>query len=133
MNIEISIKKAILDVVRDSLLAIPEANRKIVFKDAGAIVLAELPFKDLELAVSGDYYTFTFGTLSNTVLRGEVLVSGTVTNFEIEGEDTSMVVKVILSGTTGSISSNADIKVNRVNWVAGRTVVWNGLSLRVRG
>ena len=132
MNIETSIKVAILDVIKSSLEALPEIERIITFKDAVGTTLSQVPFKELILSNSGDFYLFSSGGINSTTLRGDIVSTGAVATFEIEGEDTSSVKTVILSGTVGSLTSQADLKVNRVNWVSGRVVVWNNLSIKVR-
>ena len=131
MNIENSIAIKTLDVIKDSI----EGGSKIIqFFDVNDVLLANMAFNSLVISNNGEYYIFTSGSINGKVLRGDIVASGIVSKFSIDGLNASSVLTPnIITGTVGSVSSGRDLLCNRISWSAGRIITWSELSLKWRG
>ena len=104
------------------------ADHKIIFKDAGDIPLAELEFKDL-VSFGADY---KFRAPDDTyALRTAVIADGRAVSFAIEGKINGG-VDVALSGSVGSLISNADIRFNKQDWATGASITLNNLIIFIK-
>lgn len=119
MQTDVVLRKQMMGIAKTAIED-PGANQKIVFKDAGDVILCEVPFKELfQLPADAKY---EFRALDDTnVLKSVVIASGTVTDFTIEGYNGISVVDA-LQGTVGNLRSQADIKFNKVVWSIGSTI-----------
>jgi len=131
MQIENSITIKTLDVVKNS---IEGGSKKIQFFDVNDILLANLPFYELVISLNGEYYIFSSGSINGFTLRGDIIASGIVSKFSIDGLNASSILTPnIITGTVGNVSSGRDLICNRINWTIGRIITWAELSLRLRG
>lgn len=131
MNIEKTIAIKTLDVIKDSI----EGGSKIIqFFDVNDVLLADMPFEELVISSNGEYYIFSSGSISGSFLRGEVIATGIVSKFSIDGLNASSVLTPnILTGTVGTVSSGRDLLCNKINWTIGKVITWSELQLKLRG
>jgi hypothetical protein len=129
MNIIDSVYKGMMDVLKDSLLA-SGVDRRISFYDNSGELLGDVVFTDIEDRSIGDgVIMYTFVYYGNTVLSFTPQKFGTVSSFKIMGVDPDdSAVKNVVIGTVGPLSSSADIRMNRVNWVPGNIITFNKFS-----
>ena len=129
MRTHVQLRNSMMEIIKISLED-PGANQLIVFKDDSDVVLCEVPFKELAALASDAKYEFI--ALDDTnVLKSVVIAAGTVSKFSIEG-DLGFAVEDAITGTVGTLSSQADLKFNKVIWSLGSTVTLSAVRMYIK-
>jgi hypothetical protein len=130
MKVDVELRIEMLQVIRGSLLDVMVPTQQIVFYDAGANVLCNLPFNDLVATGVGDEYQFISADVNPNILRGTAILSGTVDSFTIDGYIGAS-VKNALTGSVGSLSSSSDLRFNRLDWNSGAIITLENLTISI--
>jgi len=130
MQVIVEVRREMLEIIKDSLEH-ASSPKIIVFKDSSDIVLAQMPF--LQLDAFGTDAQYQFKALDGgTSLKASVITSGRVSEFTIDGELPSGGQAEVLSGSVGGLNSDSDIRFNRRDWSESGVITLNNLILILR-
>ena len=117
------------DKINDSFVA---GVGVIEFFNTLDIGICELSFDDMDIiTTASDNATLRFKCIDGSyVLKGTSTGTGTVSSFKIKGTDSiEGPDEYIITGTVGSLASNADLKYNITSWKVGTYVTITNFSI----
>lgn len=124
MKTSISLRNKMLETVSTSLetpVITPTWDRYIEFQSSDSTALCRILYETLvESYGIGENASYIFVAPDGTnILRGMVdIASGVVSKFLITGDTGDTI-----NGSVGSLSSNSDLKFNRINWTVNVTSI----------